>query len=152
MTRTTEMPQKTVGFSSSPTLYRLKWRNGDREGEREYVRCGADLLLSGLTGDLEAEGRCPVCGNLTKLTIVDRKIHALEPKDALLHVVEIPSESGWISIECGGTHIFDKQACLQKWVSTYKGKQGLVTSIEKYHDLIVRRRTDPKKIVPITPN
>ena len=142
--------QETVGFSPSPTLYRLRWRNGAREGEREYVRCGADLLLSGVTGDLEAEARCPVCGNLTQLTIVDRKIDTLEPKEALLHVVERPNESGWIWIECEGTHIFDKQACLQKWAATYKGKQGLVTSIGKYYDLIVRRRTDPKKIVPIT--
>ena len=107
-------------------------------------------MLSGLTGDLEAEARCPVCGNLTRLTIVDRKIRVLEPKDALLHVVEKLNESGWVWIECGGTHIFDKQACLQKWVSAYKGKQGLVTSIEKYHDLVVRRRTDPTRIVPIT--
>ena len=107
-------------------------------------------MLSGLTGDLEAEARCPVCGNLTRLTIVDRKIHVLERKDALLHVVEMPNESGWIWIECEGTHIFDKQACLQKWASTYKGNQGIVTSIEKYHDLIVGRRTDPTRIVPIT--
>lgn len=107
-------------------------------------------MLSGLSGDLEAEARCPVCGSLTRLGIVDRKILVLEPKYALLHVVEMPSESGWISIECGGTHIFDKQACLQKWVSTYKGKQGLVTSVEKYHELIVSRRTDPNQVVPIT--
>lgn len=145
-----EISQKTVGFSPISTLYRLKWRNGAREGEREYVRCGADLLLSGLTGDLEAEARCPVCGNLTKLTIIDRKIHLLETKEALLHVVEKLNESGWVWIECGGTHIFDKPACLQKWASTYEGKRGLVTSIEKYHDLIVRRRTDPQKIVPVT--
>lgn len=144
------MTQTTVGLSPTPTLYRLVWQGGPRTAQREYVRCGADLLLSGLTGDLEAEARCPVCGNLTRLTIVDRKIHVLEPRKALLHVVQMPNESGWNSIECGGTHIFDKQACLQKWVSTYKGKQGLVTSIQKYHDLIVRRRTDPKKIVPIT--
>ncbi|HVH16594.1 MAG TPA: organomercurial lyase [Candidatus Angelobacter sp.] len=146
------MTQTTVGFSPTPTLYRLQWQEGPRTGQHEYVRCGADLLLSGLTGDLEAEARCPICGNFTRMTIVARKIHVLEPREALLHVVEMPNESGWFWIECEGTHIFDKQACLQKWVSTYKGKQGLVTSIEKYHDLIVRRRTDPKKIVPITGN
>ena len=82
--------------------------------------------------------------------IVDRKLQFLGPRDALLHVVEMPKESGRVWIECEGTHIFDRQACLQKWVSGYKGKQGLVTSIEKYYDLLVRRRTDPKKIVPIT--
>lgn len=142
--------QITVGVSQTPTLYRLQWQRGPRTGQREYVRCGADLLLSGLTGDLDAEARCPVCGNLTSLRIVDRKVDALKPKEALLHVVEKPNESGWVWIECEGTHIFDKQACLQKWASIYKGKQGLIISIEKYHDLIVRRRTDYKKIVPIT--
>ena len=91
-----------------------------------------------------------MCGKLTKLLIVDRKIGGLEPKDALLHVVEVPREAGRVWLECEATHIFDGEACFRKWVSTYKGKQGLVTSVENYHDLIVRRRTNPRKIVPIT--
>ncbi|HEV2118675.1 MAG TPA: organomercurial lyase [Candidatus Bathyarchaeia archaeon] len=141
--------QTTVGLSRTPTLYRLQWQRAPREGKREYVRCGADILLSGLTGDLEAEARCPVCGKLTKLLILDRKIAGLEPKDAVLHVVEMPGEAGRVWVECEATHIFDREACFQKWVSSYKGKQGRVTSIKNYHDLIVRRRTNPHKIVPI---
>ena len=139
-----------MGFSRTPTLYRLQWQRGPREGQREYVRCGADILLSGLNGDLAAEALCPVCGKVTKLLIVDRKISGLEPKDAVLHVVELPGEAGRVWIECEATHIFDRETCLRKWVSTYKGKPGLVTSIENYQDLIVHRRTDPQKILPIT--
>ena len=145
-----DTPQIVVGFSATPTLYRLQWQRGPRDGQREYVHCGADLLLSGLNGDLDAEARCPVCGNLTRLLIVNRKIDGLEPKDAVLHVVEMPTKSGRVWIECEATHIFDREACFRKWVSTYKGKPGLVTSIENYHDLIVHRRTDPQKILPIT--
>lgn len=143
-----ERQQITVGFSPTPTLYRLQWQKGPREGQREYVHCGADLLLSGLNGDLEAEARCPVCGNVTKLVIIGRKVDGLKPKDAVLHVVEMPTESGRIWIECEATHIFDRQACLQQWTSTYKGRRGLITSIENYQDLILRRRTDLQKIVP----
>ena len=90
-----------------------------------------------------------MCGKFTKLLIVDRKIHSLEPKDAVLHVVEMPDEVGRIWVECEGTHIFDRDSCFRKWVSTYNRKRGLVTSIEDYYDLIVRRRTDPQKIVPV---
>ena len=34
----------TVGFSPAPTLYKLHWD----EGNKEYVQCGADILLNGL--------------------------------------------------------------------------------------------------------
>jgi hypothetical protein len=127
----------TIGFSSTPTLYKLHWRRG---GE-EYVHCGADILLNGLQGDLEGEATCPVCKTKTQLAIAGRNIGGLEPRDAILHVVEMPTRSGRIWIECESTHIFDRKDCFQKWISGYSGKKGLVTSVEDYHRKLVERRS-----------
>jgi hypothetical protein len=63
-------------------------------------------LLNGLEGDLEGEAHCPVCGNRTQLVIASGDIDRLEPKDAVIHVVEMPTKSGRIWIECEATHIF----------------------------------------------
>jgi len=123
--------EPTVGLSSTPTLYKLNWQDDSGEEAREYVRCGADLLLNGLNRSLDAEAQCPVCGTTTQLLIVDGNIDGLEPRNAMIHVVELPTKSGRIWIECESTHIFDKKACLEKWISDYKGKTGLVDSVEK---------------------
>jgi alkylmercury lyase-like protein len=139
--RGSENKSATVGFSPSPTLYKLHWDGG----KEEYVHCGADILLNGLKGDLEGEAQCPVCGNLTRLVIVKGKIDGLDPKDAMIHVVEMPTKSGRIWIECEATHIFDKQDCFRKWMSEYKGKMGLVASVEEYHDRLIARRSNRQK-------
>ena len=137
----------TVGFSLSPTLYKITWHGGNDE----YVRCGADILLNGLQADLEGEAQCPVCGKKTQLVLSGGKIDGLEPRDAILHVVEVPTKSGRIWIECESTHIFDKAICLQSWISTYQGKKGLVTSLEHYNNKIVERESasrQPPKYAP----
>jgi alkylmercury lyase-like protein len=131
----------TVGLSPTPTLYKLHW-NG---GKEEFVHCGADILLNGLEGDLEGEAHCPICGTRTKLVIANGKIDGLDPKDAMIHVVEMPTNSGSIWIECETTHIFDKRDCLQKWTSRYTGKKGLVASVEAYHDRLIARRKNRLK-------
>jgi alkylmercury lyase-like protein len=136
-----ENKSATVGLSPTPTLYKIHWDGG----KEEYVHCGADILLNGLEGDLEGEAHCPVCGNLTQLVIADGKIDGLDPKDAMIHVVEMPTRSGRIWIECEATHIFDKQDCLQKWTSEYLGKKGLVASVEAYHDRLIARRRNRQK-------
>jgi hypothetical protein len=136
-----EKKSATVGFSPTPTLYKLHWDGG----KEEYVHCGADILLNGLEGDLEGEAYCPVCCNRTQLVIADGKIDGLDPKDAMIHVVEMPTKSGRIWIECEATHIFDTQDCLQKWLSGYKGKKGLVASVEVYHDRLIARRSERQK-------
>ena len=123
--------EPTVGFSSTPTLYKLNWQDYSGEEVREYVRCGADILLNGLNRNLDGNAQCPVCGTTTRILIVNGKIDGLEPRDAMVHVVELPTKSGRIWIECESTHIFDKKACLEKWISDYKGKTGLVDSVEK---------------------
>jgi hypothetical protein len=136
-----EKKSVTVGFSPTPTFYKLHWDGG----KEEYVHCGADILLNGLEGDLEGEAHCPVCGSRIQLVIVDGKIDGLAPKDAMIHVVEMPTKSGRIWIECEATHIFDKQDCLQKWISTFKGKKGLIAPVEAYHDRLIARRGDRQK-------
>jgi Alkylmercury lyase len=131
----------TVGFSQTPTLYKLHW---DRRNE-EYVHCGADILLNGLEGDLEGEAQCPVCHNRTRLVIANGKIDRLDPQDAVIHVVEMPTQSGRIWIECESTHIFDKKLCFQKWIANYPGKKGLVASVMDYHNRLTERRSNRQR-------
>ncbi len=131
----------TIGFSETATLYKLHWDGGNRE----YVHCGADILLNGLEGDLEGEARCPICQNRTQLVIANGKIDRLDPRDAIIHVVEMPAKSGRIWIECESTHIFDKEECLQTWIARYSGKKGLVTSVEDAHNRLTARRSNRQR-------
>jgi hypothetical protein len=50
----------------------------------------------------------------------------------MLHVLEIEMGAGHVGVECESTHIFDKNDCLTKWLSSYTGKPGLVTSLPEY--------------------
>jgi len=121
-------PARLVGFSDTPTLYRMILP----KGEEVYVKCGADILINGLKTNLGAEARCPVCGNVTHFHIDNRRIENLAPKDPTLHVVEIQLGPGRLNIKCDSTHIFDKKDCLTKWRSTFAGKLGLVISLPEY--------------------
>jgi alkylmercury lyase-like protein len=139
-----ELPMKdsenklpTIGFSPTPTLYKLHWNGGDDE----YVCCGADILLNGLEGDLVGQALCPVCHNSTRLVIASGKIDGLDPRDAIIHVVEMPAQSGRIWIECDSTHIFDKEECFQKWIAKSPGMNGLVESVVDYHNRLMARRS-----------
>jgi Alkylmercury lyase len=111
-----------------------------------YVKCGADILLNGLKTDLRAEARCPVCGNVTRFHVDQRRIADLSPKDPMIHVVEFEMEPGHLGVECESTHIFDKKDCLTKWLSTYTGRQGRVFSLLEYMDSLNQRL--PRKISP----
>ncbi len=133
----------TVGYSATPTLYRLHW---DKHLDHEYVNCGADLLLNGLQGDLEAEAHCPVCGKSTQLVIADGKIDGLEPDDALIHVVEMPTNSGRIWIECESTHIFDRRTCFEQWSERNKGQTGVVAPVREYHERLLEKRSSSQKL------
>ena len=140
-TKNSENRRATVGFSPTHTLYKLRWDGG----HEEYVHCGADILLNGLEGDLEGEAWCPVCQNRTRLVIASGKINGLEPRDAIIYVVEMPAKSGRIWIECESTHIFDKEECFQKWIAEYSGKKGLVASVVDYHKRLIARRSNRQK-------
>jgi Alkylmercury lyase len=131
----------TIGFSPTPTLYKLHWERGNEE----YVHCGADILLNGLEGNLEGEARCPVCESRTRLVIANGAIDRLDPRNAIIHVVEMPTKSGRIWIECESTHIFDKGKCFQKWIAEYSGKKGLATSVEDYHKRLTSRRSNRER-------
>ncbi len=135
-------PIRLVGFSNTPTLYRMILpQRGD-----VYVRCGADILLNGLKTDLGAEAQCPVCGSVTRFHIAQRQIEDLAPKDPSLHVVEFEVGLRQLRIECESTHIFDKKDCLNKWLSTYTGKPGLVIPLPEYMGSLDQRL--PRKISP----
>jgi len=138
--------ESTIGYSLKPTPYKVHWQNNSGKGTEEYVRCGADILLNGLNGNLDADAQCPMCRTVTRLLIVDGKVDRLEPRNAIIHVLEMPTESGRIWIECEATHIFDKKTCLDKWVSKYKGNPGLVAFVEEYHDLLAHRRSNRQEL------
>jgi alkylmercury lyase-like protein len=140
-TNISEHRPATVGFSQTPTLYKLHWDGGNEE----YVHCGADILLNGLVGDLKGEGRCPVCQNLTQLVVANSKLDRLDPRDAIIHVLEMPTKSGRIWIECESTHIFDKEECFQKWIAVYSGKKGSVASVQDYHNRLTERRSNRQR-------
>ena len=140
-TKNSENRPATVGFSPTPTLYKLHWTGG----HDEYVHCGADILLNGLEGDLEGEARCPICQNSTRLVIANGKIEGLDPRDAIIHVVEMPAKSGKIWIECESTHILDKKECFQNWIADYSGKNGLVASVADYHNRLIARRSNKQR-------
>src|SRR5256712_9694642 len=100
-------PITLVGFSDTPTLYRMILpQRGD-----VYVKCGADILLNGLKTDLAAEARCPACRYVTRFHIVKRRVEDLAPKNPMLHVVELGMGAGHVGVECESTHIFDKKDC-----------------------------------------
>jgi hypothetical protein len=128
----------TVGFSPNHTLYKLHWKGRNEE----YVHCGADILLNGLEDDLEGEARCPVCQSRTQLVIANGKIDGLDPRGAIIHVVEMPTKSGRIWIECESTHIFDREVCFQKWIAGYSGKKGLVESVVDYYHRLTAPRSN----------
>ena len=135
-------PIRLVGFSDKPTLYRMILPPiGD-----VYVKCGADILLNGLKTDLRAEARCPVCGNVTRFRVDQRRIEDLAPKSIMLHVVEFEMSPGHLGVECESTHIFDEKDCLTKWLSTYTGKPGRVISLPEYMDSLNKRH--PTKVSP----
>jgi Alkylmercury lyase len=136
-TNNSESRPATVGFSPTPTLYKLHWLRRNEE----YVHCGADILLNGLESNLNGEALCPVCKSPTRLVIADGKISDLDPRDAIIHVVEMPTKSGRIWIECESTHIFDKEECFQKWITEYSGKKGLLASVVDYHNRLTERRS-----------
>ena len=140
-THNSESRLATVGFSPTPTQYKIHWDGGNNE----YVHCGADILLNGLAGDLEGEGKCPICQNLTRLVIANGRIDELDPQDSIIHVVEIPTELGRIWIECESTHIFDKEECFHKWIAGYSNKNGLVESVKDYHKRLTARRSNRQR-------
>lgn len=100
------------------------------EGPGTHVRCGADILLSGMYQDLGGEAVCPVCGTATKVSMEGGDVSSVEPSSATLHYL-VDNESRF-SICCEGTLIFDRKECLEKWLKTYKGRPGEISSLPEF--------------------
>ena len=130
-----------VGPSNIPSRYKLILPTG----EARYVRCGADLVLTGLNMDVEADAHCPVCETQISFRIHRTRLEGLTIPTALLYVVERPISSGRISVECETTNLFDKKECLDKWTSNYHGRQGSVYTIQEY---LQHRLAKKDKVIP----
>ena len=127
-----------VGRSSVPTRYRIRLSGGD-----DYVKCGADILLTGIRSDLEGRAQCPVCEKPVSFKIDKQRIRNLQPLGALLYVVEIPTEGGRLSVLCSASHIFDREECLRDWMQGYRGEEGAVYSMQGYIDYRLNMTNDP---------
>jgi hypothetical protein len=109
----------------------------DKEQET-HVRCGADILLSGMYQDVRGEAVCPVCGTRIRIVIKDARVTSVTPRSALLHyVVEYQR---YYSICCSDTFIFHKQECLRDWLKTYRGRPGLVQTLPDFMREALSRR------------
>src|SRR3989441_6939257 len=109
-----------IGVSPVPTRYRVKMA-----GIWTFVRCGADILLSGLHSDIEGEARCPICGASIRFRIENRMVVDLRPRTAILHVVELPSSPGVIAIACEETQLFDKDRAFANGSVVTWGRRAL---------------------------
>ncbi len=127
--RKTESSQMIVGASSTRTRYEIKTPQGEH-----YVRCGAGLLLNGMSRDIEAEGLCPVCENIVKFQVRGRRVRKLTPDTSILHIVELSMDNGRIGTECEGSLLFDKEDCLHDWLSNYKGRPGSIIKPQEFLD------------------
>lgn len=129
-----------LGASLTPTRYKVRTLKGEY-----HVRCGADLLLNGMTHDLEAEGQCPVCEGITRFQVKDGRVLVLEPDTAILHVVELSMMvDGRHAIECEGSPLFDRQNCLQTWLGDYRGRPGSIHKPQEFLDHMISARSSKR--------
>ena len=124
-----------IGATLSQTPYKVRTLQ-----EEHYLRCGADILLTGLQQDLEGEAKCVVCGTTVHLKMRKGRVYDLKPDNAILHVVEIPIEEGKFRIECEATHLFDSEKCLRSWVGSYAGRPGGIFRPQEYLDRLSQGR------------
>jgi hypothetical protein len=109
-------------------------------GQASNVRCGADILLTGMYHDLNAEAVCPTCGSKIEVTIEGGKVASLRPQSSLLHYVV--DDENRFSICCSGTFLFDRKQCLSDWLGSYEGPKGTVVSPRTFMDEATARRSD----------
>lgn len=109
------------------------------------MRCGADILLSGLHQDVKGEAECPVCGNKIDVAIEGEKVVSMSPKSALLHYVV--EDENRFSICCSGTILFDRELCLTDWLKSYEGPKGSVAPPQGFMDEALSRRGGRQRAV-----
>ena len=123
-----------VGATNNKTLNTLVLDSG----QASNVRCGADILLTGIYHDLKAEAVCPVCGSKVEVTIQDRKVAIVRPQSALLRYVV--DDENRFSICCSGTFLFDRKRCLTDWLKSHEEPRGSVASPQAFMDEAASRR------------
>ncbi len=121
-----------IGESPTSSLYRIRASGRDID-----LKCGPDILLNGMRQNLEAEANCPVCQNPIRFRIIDRRIENLEPPRSILHAVEIFEGPGRLCVRCEASHIFDREECLDSWLSKYQGIPGSVYELQEYMDHVM---------------
>jgi len=82
--------------------------------------------------DVQAEAHCPICETPIRFDIRKTRLKGLTVPDSLLYVVELPTTTGRISVQCESTNLFDTKDCLDKWASNYHGRRGSIYAIEDY--------------------
>jgi hypothetical protein len=109
------------------------------EGPETHVRCGADILLSGMYQDVRGEAVCPVCGKVTEVRMKGGQLSWVAPASAVLHYVV--EDERRFSIYCEGTFIFDVRECLDKWLEAYDDKPGETSSLSEFVQAAKERRS-----------
>jgi hypothetical protein len=108
------------------------------EGPETHVRCGADVLLSGMYQDVRGEAVCPVCGKFTEVRMKGGQLSSVAPASAVLHYVV--EDERRVSICCEGTFIFDREECLNEWLKTYNDRPGEISSLPEFVKVARERR------------
>jgi hypothetical protein len=108
------------------------------EEHETHVRCGADILLSGMYQDVMGEAVCPVCGKTTAVRMTGGEVSAVAPASAVLHYV-VEDESKF-SICCEGTFIFDRKECLDEWLKTNNDRPGEISPLPEFVKVARGRR------------
>ncbi len=116
-----------VGASPIPTRY-----TATVGGIPLFVRCGADLLLTGRHVDLRADARCPVCGGHVSFEMARGALVNVRPRSAILHVVEETVDPRGRGIRCDETHIFDSRECLRAWLGRGPHLRGSDWALDAY--------------------
>src|SRR6266568_796081 len=71
-----------IGATLSATPYKIRTSQAEH-----FLRCGADILLNGLSRSIDGEGKCVICGTTTRLKMSEGRLQELDPETALLHMV-----------------------------------------------------------------
>jgi Alkylmercury lyase len=128
---------RIVGASDTQTVNRVMLQTG----QEAYLRCGADILLSGLYYNLVGEAICPVCGTKVRVSIENKQIVSVSPLSAVLHYArEDVGDSSKFCICCSDTFIFDKEECLKTWLRSYHGSPGKLSSLQEFMKKASSRR------------
>src|SRR5881409_2849039 len=64
-----------IGATLSATPYKIRTSQAEH-----FLRCGADILLNGLSRNIDGEGKCVICGTTTRLKMSEGRLQELDPE------------------------------------------------------------------------